>query len=29
MLSHIYGKLHPGALRYYQEQGIAVPEAIR
>ncbi|WP_029912383.1 TAXI family TRAP transporter solute-binding subunit [Pelobacter seleniigenes] len=29
MLSNIYGKLHPGALRYYQEQGITVPEAIR
>ena len=29
MLANIYGKLHPGALRYYQERGIAIPEAIR
>jgi uncharacterized protein len=29
MLANIFGKLHPGALRYYQERGIEVPEAIR
>lgn len=29
MLDNIYGKLHPGALRYYQEKGIAVPDSIR
>lgn len=29
MLSNIYGKLHPGALRYYQEKGVVIPEAIR
>lgn len=28
MLNNIYGKLHPGALRYYQEQGVAVPESL-
>lgn len=29
MLTNIQGKLHPGALRYYQERGFAIPEAIR
>lgn len=29
MLNNIYGKLHPGALRYYQEHGVAVPDALR
>ena len=29
MLDNIYGKLHPGALRYYQEKGITVPDSIR
>lgn len=29
LLNNVYGKLHPGALRYYEEQGIAVPESIR
>ena len=26
MLSNVYGKLHPGALRYYQEQKVLIPE---
>ena len=25
----ITGKLHPGALKYYDEKGIAVPDALR
>ncbi len=29
MLSNIYGKLHPGALKYYDEAGITVPDALR
>ncbi|SEA00851.1 hypothetical protein SAMN05660420_01048 [Desulfuromusa kysingii] len=29
MLGNIYGKLHPGALRYYQEIGVEVPAALR
>ena len=29
MLSNVYGKLHPGALRYYQEKDAVIPEAIR
>ena len=29
LLNNVIGKLHPGALRYYEEQGIAVPEALR
>jgi uncharacterized protein len=29
MLVNVYGKLHPGALEYYDEVGIAVPDAIR
>lgn len=29
MLDNIYGQLHPGALRYYQEKGVQIPAAIR
>jgi TRAP transporter TAXI family solute receptor len=29
MLANIYGKLHPGALKYYDEVGITVPDALR
>ncbi len=29
MLGNIYGKLHPGALRYYDEAGIKVPQRLR
>nr|WP_300313888.1 TAXI family TRAP transporter solute-binding subunit [Halomonas sp.] len=29
MLANLEGKLHPGALRYYDEAGIEVPEALR
>lgn len=29
MLSLMYGKLHPGALRYYKEAGVAVPDALK
>ena len=29
MLSNIRGKLHPGALKYYDEAGIAVPDGLR
>ncbi len=29
MLSNVYGKLHPGALRYYDEAGINVPDGLR
>lgn len=29
MLTNVYGKLHPGALRYYLESGVAIPDAIR
>ena len=29
MLSNVYGKLHPGALRYYEEAGVAVPASLR
>ena len=29
MLSNITSKMHPGALKYYDEQGIPVPDAIR
>jgi hypothetical protein len=29
MLSNVYGKIHAGALRYYDEAGITVPAANR
>lgn len=29
MISTIAGKLHPGAIRYYDEVGITIPEALR
>jgi TRAP transporter TAXI family solute receptor len=29
MLANVYGKLHPGALKYYDEVGIMVPDALR
>lgn len=29
MLQNIFGKLHPGALKYYQEKNLEIPEAIR
>ena len=29
MLENVYGKLHPGALKYYDEVGIKVPDALR
>lgn len=29
MLENIYGKLHPGALKYYEEKGINVPASIK
>jgi TRAP transporter TAXI family solute receptor len=29
MLSNITSKMHPGALKYYDEQGVTVPDAIR
>jgi TRAP transporter TAXI family solute receptor len=29
MLSNITSKMHPGALKYYEEQNITVPDAIR
>ncbi len=29
MLANVYGKLHPGAVKYYDEAGIAVPDALR
>ena len=29
MLANVYGKLHPGAVKYYDEAGIAVPEGLR
>lgn len=29
LLSNVYGKVHPGALKYYDEVGIKVPAAIR
>ncbi len=29
MLENVYGQLHPGALRYYEEKGVQIPAAIR
>ncbi|MBB4300992.1 TRAP transporter TAXI family solute receptor [Rhodobium orientis] len=29
MVANIYGKIHPGALKYYDEAGIAVPDRAR
>ena len=29
MLKNVYGKLHPGAVKYYDEAGIPVPDALR
>ncbi|MGI9525405.1 MAG: TAXI family TRAP transporter solute-binding subunit [Hyphomicrobiaceae bacterium] len=29
MLANVYGKLHPGAVKYYDEAGISFPEALR
>ena len=29
MLANVYGKLHPGAVKYYDEAGIKVPAALR
>lgn len=29
MLANVYGQLHPGALRYYEEKGADIPAAIR
>lgn len=29
LLSNVTGKLHPGALRYYEEAGVAVPDSLR
>ena len=29
MLASLAGKLHPGALRYYEEAGVAVPESLK
>lgn len=29
MLANVYGKLHPGAVKYYDEAGIKVPDAVR
>ena len=29
MLANVYGKIHPGALRYYDEVGIKVPDTLR
>ena len=28
MLANVYGKLHPGAVKYYDEAGIKVPDAL-
>lgn len=29
MLENLTGKLHPGALRYYEEAGVSVPDIAR
>jgi TRAP transporter TAXI family solute receptor len=29
MLTNVHGKLHPGAVKYYDEAGIAIPEGLR
>lgn len=29
MLSNIYGKLHPGAVKYYEEAGVKIPEGLK
>ncbi|MEM7750761.1 MAG: TAXI family TRAP transporter solute-binding subunit, partial [Pseudomonadota bacterium] len=29
MLANVYGKLHPGAIKYYDEAGIKFPDALR
>lgn len=29
MLSLMYGKLHPGALKYYAEAGVSIPDALK
>jgi len=29
MLENVYGKLHPGALKYYDETGVSVPDSLR
>lgn len=29
MLANVYGKLHPGAIKYYEEAGVKVPEGLR
>ncbi len=29
MLENVYGKLHSGALKYYDEAGVSVPDALR
>ncbi len=29
LLVNVYGKIHPGALKYYDERGIKVPTSAR
>ena len=29
MLANVYGKLHPGAIKYYDEAGIKIPDGLR
>lgn len=29
MLNNVYGKLHPGALKYYEEQQVTIPEGLK
>jgi hypothetical protein len=29
LLSTVHGKLHPGALKYYDEAGVSVPDTLR